>query len=558
MASTGSTARASAAGTFVLRGGTVVDGSGAPGAPADVLVRDGVISTVGVVSRSDARDATEVDVGGSVVAPGFIDLHTHYDAQVLWDPDLSPSSWHGVTTVVMGNCGFSIAPTTAEGREAIIGTLENVEDMAPEALREGVRWEFESFPEYLDLLDRVPKRLNVGAMIGHSALRLFVMGDDAIERQATPNEIRQMQAVLGDALAAGAMGFATSRSASHVGHLGKPVASRVGGVDELLALVDAVDASGRGVIEIAAGAGLDEVAQMAGRCARPLMWSSLLTGRYAPKSALDMVDETTAIGSHVSAQISCRPLVLQVTLLEPRGFVSMSTFAEIVSLPVTERAERYRSAEWRERARAETSARWGDRWPSIEVDESPTQPELVGSTLAEIARARGGDAFDAMLDVALTDDLRTRFTVPLLNDDETELGALLRDTRTVLGLSDAGAHASQLCDACFSTHLLGHWVRQVGAIPLELAVWRLTGQPAELLGLTGRGLVRPGHIADLVVFDPDTVQPGRRERVRDQPGGTERLVVHAEGIEHVWVNGGPIVAHGTPVDGATTGRLLRS
>lgn len=415
----------------------------------------------------------------------------------------------------------------------------------------------ESFPEYLDLLERVPKRLNVAAMIGHSALRLFAMGDDALERPADPNEVQTMQRLVREALAAGAAGFATSRSGSHIGHLGKPVASRIADTDELLAIVDAVESAARGVIQIAAGNTLDEVEQIARHTTRPVTWSALLTGRYAPVTALDMVQRTAELPGWVLPQISCRPLVLQMTLREPRGFASLNAFAEVLALPIDRRSAHYRDAEWRDRARVETNARWGSRWGSVTIDESPTRPDAVDRSLLDLATDAGQDPFDTLVELALADDLATRFTFTIMNDDEAELGALLRDERTLLGLSDAGAHASQLCDACYSTHLLGHWVRARQALPLELAVWRLTGQPATVFGFADRGVLKPGAVADLVAFDASTVAPGRRERRNDLPGGAERLVVHAVGVEHVWIAGQAVVENGRMVDGATPGRLLR-
>ncbi len=334
----------------LLRGATVVDGTGAPGRRADVLVEGDRIRAV--EPRLTAPGAEVIDLDGLVLAPGFIDIHTHYDAQVLWDPDLTPSSWHGVTTVVMGNCGFSLAPTKAADRPAVVGTLELVEDMSADALDAGIRWEFESFPDYLALLERLPKRLNVGAMVGHSAVRLYALGDEAFERAAEPDEVAAMGRALADGLDAGALGFATSRSPSHVGQGGRPVPSRVGATDELLRLVDVVTASRHGVVQIAAGMGLDEVALIAARTDRNITWTALLTGRYEPISALEMVERTAGIGPHVWSQISCRPLVMQMNLLEPRGLATMPSFAAVLAVPVDGREALYREPGLARRRRA--------------------------------------------------------------------------------------------------------------------------------------------------------------------------------------------------------------
>lgn len=542
---------------LLLRGATVVDGTGGPARRADVGVAGGRIVAVG---DADPPAGTKVvDVSGLVLAPGFIDIHTHYDAQVLWDPDLTPSSWHGVTTVVMGNCGFGIAPTRPEHRSLVAQTLENVEGMSVAALEAGIPWTFESFPEYLDAVAAQPLRLNVGAMIGHTPLRLYVLGDEATERAATDEEIERMRALVAQALAAGALGFATSKSPTHAGAGGKPVPSRLAELDEVERIAGALGEAGRGVLQITPGPGLflDEFARLSRTLRRPVTWTALLTGLGERGRAVALAERTAALGGEVWPQIACRELVMQITLEDPFPLASVEPMGEILARPREQRAEVYADPAWRERALPAVGRAWRHRWGKIRVAETATHPELVGRSLTEIAAERGADPFDVMVDLALDDGLATRFWVVLLNDDPDELAELLRDRRCVLGLSDAGAHASQLCDACFSTHLLGHWVRERQVLTLEEAVWRLTGHAARVFRLADRGLIREGHAADLVAFDPDVVGPEPLERVWDLPAGADRLVARARGVEAVWVNGTPILTGGAPVTGAAPGTLVR-
>jgi N-acyl-D-aspartate/D-glutamate deacylase len=540
----------------LFKGGTVVDGSGAPRRVADVLIAGDEIVAVG--DLGGVSDAETIDARGLVVSPGFIDIHTHYDAQVLWDADLTSSSWHGVTTVVMGNCGFSIAPTRREHRGIICRTLENVEDMPLAALEAGIPWGFESFPEYLDVLAARPKRLNVAAMVGHSALRLYVMGEDAVERSASPDEVQMMRTVLAGAIRAGGIGFATSRSASHIGADGRPVPSRLAAPDEVVALASVLDDVGRGAIQIAPGGALDEVAMLARETSRPITWSALLTGRYAPRAATDLVDETASWREGVWPQISCRPLVMQLSPAEPRALAGLSAFQSILAADPERRIDLYRDSRWRDEATSQLETAWVDRWARMSIDESSAHPDLVGRRIAEVAEARGDSPATVFLDVAVDDRLASRFGMILLNDDEEELGRLLRDRRTLVGLSDAGAHSTQLCDACYSSHLLGHWVRDRQDLDLETAVWRLTGQPASIFGIAGRGLLRERYAADVVLFDPTTVAPLPPQRVKDMPGGIERLTAMARGIAAVYVNGTKILDDGRLVGDARPGMLLRS
>ena len=548
--------------TSVLRGATVVDGTGAPGRPADVRLDGDRITDVAAPGTVDTTGAEVVELDGLVLAPGFIDIHTHYDAQVLWDPDLTPSSWHGVTTVVMGNCGFGIAPTRPEHRGTIARTLENVEGMSVEALEAGIPWTFETFPEYLDAVEAAQPRLNVGALIGHTPLRMYVMGDEAVERPATAAEIGEMRRLVGEAMRAGAVGFATSKSPTHAGAGGLPVPSRLAEFDEVSAIAEALQEAGRGVIQVTPGPGLwmQQFAELSQRLGRHVSWTALLTG--VGRSAVDTLDKQAALGGDVWPQIACRPLVFQVTMADPFPFATVPAFKDILAVPHAQRADLYVDRQWRERARPDVDKQWVNRWSKTTVQETVKHAELRnGPSLAELAGARGTTPFDLLLDLSLDEDLATRFRIVLQNDDEDELGRLLQDPRAVLGLSDAGAHASQLCDACFSTHLLQHWVRNKGVLSVEQAVWRLTGHPAEVFEIAGRGRVAAGYAADLVAFDPGRVGvAGELERVHDLPAGADRLIAHSAGIEHVWVNGTPIRVDGDDLDldGARPGQVLRA
>ena len=519
--------------SYALRGALVVDGSGSAARRADVVIEGGRIASVGE-SPGVRSGVEEVDLSGLVLAPGFIDIHTHYDAQVLWDPELTPSCWHGVTTVAMGNCGFGIAPTRPEHRSTIARTLENVEGMSAEALEAGIPWGFETFPEYLDTLDGIPKRINVGAFIGHTPLRLYVMGDDAIERAATDDEVDDMRRAVLEAMAAGALGFATSRSPTHAGAGGRPVPSRLAEVEEVFRIADALRQAGKGVVQVTPGPGLflDEFASLSTELGLPVTWTALLTGFGARGTATALAERTAALGGEVWPQIACRPLVMQVALEDPFPIAMLPSMKEVLAVPRGERAGVYADQAWRERARPEVSKAWATRWSKMSIEETGRHHALRGRTVAELADERGVEPFDVLVDLSL-------------------------DKRTVLGLSDAGAHASQLCDACFSTHLLGYWSRERGTLPLEEAVWRLTGHPAQVFRLEGRGLVREGYAADLVAFDAEKVGTTEARRTWDLPAGADRLVVDSLGIEHVWVGGVATRADGMDVEDARPGRLLR-
>ncbi len=551
---------------IVIRGGTLVDGTGAPGRKADVKVAGGRIEAIGESLKGDR----ELDASGQVVAPGFVDIHTHYDAQVFFDPWLTPSAFHGVTSVVAGNCGFSIAPIREELVPLMARTLQHVEDMSFDTLSQGVPWdEFESFPQYLDAIERRGSALNYGCYVGHTAVRLYVMGEDAYERPATDDEIEKMQAVVADSMAAGAMGFATSASPTHNGDKGRPVPSRVADLAELRALLEPLRKMQKGVVALLPGGVLrnSEVFDVAKQVARPVTWTALLTVKGYPyhEKVIEENDAAREEGIEVWPQVSCRPLVFQMNLAEPFTLNARPSFAKLMGLDREARCAAYRDPKWREDSWEELSGGLGSlpfNWASISIAESPKHPELTGRSVVELASERNCTALDVMLDTSLDDDLATRFWSVLANDDPEGIAWLLPRDNVLLGLADSGAHVSQLCDACFATDLLGGWVRDRNVMTIERAVHKLTGEPASVYGLSDRGTVEAGKAADICVFDPDTVAPGPLRRVVDFPANGERLTADQPvGMSHVLVNGvvvredGAAVAEGLD---ARPGVVLRS
>lgn len=543
----------------VIRGGTVIDGTGSPGRPADVAVTDGVISGIG----EGLTGARTLDAAGLVVAPGFIDIHTHYDAQVFWDPSLTPSVFHGVTTVIAGNCGFSIAPVREPLVPLLARTLQHVEDMSLDTLTVGVPWEeFETFPEYLSAVARRGTALNYGCYVGHTALRLWAMGEEGYERAPTDAELAAMVAQVAASIEAGAIGFATSSSPTHNGDAGRPVPSRLADLDELRALAAPLRDAGRGVVAMLPGGVFsnDEVFELQAELGRPITWTALLTIAGVPyhEKVIAEHDEARARGVEVWPQVSCRPLVFQINLEEPFTLNIRPSFQALMGVSREERLAAYRDPAWRASAWEDLSGRTGVlpfNWPALSVAESVARPDLVGRKVVELAEEQGVTPLDVVLDLSLADDLQTRFWSVLMNDDPDGIAWLLPRDGVLIGLADSGAHVSQLCDACFATDLLGNWVRERGVMPLERAVHKLTGEPAAVFGLADRGVIEVGRAADLVVFDPDTVAPGPLRRLRDFPADGERLTADApEGMVHTLVNGVTIRADGEMVPDALAAR----
>lgn len=547
----------------VIRGGTVIDGTGSAGTTADVGISGGHIAEIG--PRLAGR--TTLDASGCVVAPGFIDVHTHYDAQVFWDPALTPSSWHGVTTVVAGNCGFSLAPCRPEHRDLIRRTLQRVEDMDAATVEAGVAWEYETFPEYLDVIERRGIAINYTAYVGHTAVRLYVMGEAAYEREsATPAELDAMAAIVREGLLAGAAGFASSSSPTHAGDGGRPVPSRLAGLAEVERLLEPLRDLRRGVAQFTVGDRIQhkDLYELQPRIGRPFSWSALLSvdGSDMTNQLRTLNQRGRAVGADVWPQVSCRPLSMQVTMDEPFSFNVAPSFKTLMGTSRADRIRAYNDPAWRRRAEQELEAVrvLQERWETISIAESNCRPTLQGRTVSDVAGEWGVSPLDVMLDISLEDDLRTRFKTILANSNDAVVTQLLNEDGVLLGLSDAGAHVSQLCDACLPTDLLGNWVRDRNTMSLERAIHKLTGEPARVFGFGDRGVLAPGFAADIVVFDPTTIGPGPLRRICDFPANGERLVADApQGIRHVLVNGAAIRADGDPnlaVIEARPGRVL--
>ncbi|MEO5724724.1 MAG: amidohydrolase family protein [Ilumatobacteraceae bacterium] len=543
----------------VIRGGTVVDGTGVPGVRADVAMSGGRITAVGVDLDGDEF----VDAAGCVVAPGFIDIHTHFDAQVFWDPALTPSCYHGVTTVVAGNCGFSIAPTRPADRGLIARTLEKVEDMDPASLDAGIPWDFETFPDYLQSVGRHGSVLNYAAYIGHTPLRIYVMGEQASQRAAEPDEIERMATLVREAMSAGACGFATSFAVTHLGADGRPIPSRWAERAEVEALCRAAAVGGRGVIGIngvSEHLHFNEIYDMQIELGIPITFTAVLTTTNdAHLKAMVVHRQGMARGAQVWPQISCRPLTFSMTLIEPFTLNTSPVFAELMPKSMAERRAAYADAGWRERVRNGWRAGQGisPRWETYEIMESVDHPDLVGRRLLDLANATDSDPLDVLLDIAAAEtDLRAlRVKAVLANDDEQGIAMLLREPGCTLGLSDAGAHVTQLCDAPLPTDLLGRWVRDKGVLTVEEAVHKLTQVQAEIFGFSDRGVIRAGLAADIVVFDPATVAPGPLRRVRDFPADAERLTADQPvGMRHSFVNGTPVIVDGVLSEEAVAAR----
>jgi N-acyl-D-amino-acid deacylase len=527
-------------------GGTIVDGSGKPGQRGDLGIRDGKVAAIGTAD-GEARET--IDATGRTVCPGFVDIHTHYDAQIVWDRMLSISPWHGVTTVVMGNCGFGVAPTRPQHRTMIMRTLEKVEGMSLGALKAGLGedWPFETFPQYLDALEARGAALNVGVLAGHTPIRTYVMGEDAVKRAASADETAAMARIVREAMEAGALGFATSGAATHNGYDGHPVPSRLAEFAEVDALVGAMQASGRGTVQATVGRKMfhPEFQQLARKHGVPVTWTALLAGMAGPGSHRKHIEQTRRYfeqdGLNIIPQVACRPINFDFDFNEPFIFEMRPVFKETMTADRARKRAIYADAAWRAAFKADLQpgqptplSGWAER---AVISIAPGHKDWEERPLAEVAAAEGKAPIDLALDLSLESDFAARFRFGVLNTDESEVAELLADPYTVVALSDAGAHASQLCDACYATHFLGYWVRERKLFALEQAIHMLTERAAKVFGITDRGRLGIGLPADVVVFDPATIGAGKIKRVWDLPSGADRLVAPASGIDAVLVNG---------------------
>ncbi len=552
---------------LLIEGALVCDGSGAPARRVAVAVEAGRIAAVGEAA-GPARE--RVDAEGLVLAPGIIDSHTHYDAQITWDPWITPSPAHGVTTAIIGNCGFTIAPCRPEHRALTMANLVKVEGMSMEAMEAGIDWSFEGFGEYLDALERRGTGVNVAAYLGHSSVRTFVMGDAAGERQATGEEVAAMCELVRRAMRDGAVGFATSTSAAHNGAGGRPMPSRLAAPEELAALVEAMGESGRGVFMLTKGrqTSVEYLEDLARRSARPVVVAALLHDATRPEAVfadLDAIRAARGRGRRMWGQVSCCPLTMDFTFRSPYVFESIPAWQPAMRTSGAERLAVLRDPAFREAVRRDiatspTVRLFNGEWDQVSVVQvaDASRAACEGLSIAELAAADAADPLDWILDLALAEDLATGFAAVLLNADEAAVGRLLVDEASSIALSDAGAHLTFFCDVGFGLRLLGHWVRERGVMTLEEAVHRLTGQPAAIYGIRERGLIVPGAWADLLLFDPATVGRSAARRAADLPAGAERLVTDPLGVHGVWVNGTRIIGTDAQALGAPlAGRVLR-
>ena len=548
---------------LVIRNALLLDGLGSPPRRGDLAVAGDRIAELGSVSTGGKEI---VDGDGLALMPGIIDNHTHYDAQITWDPGLSPSAELGVTTCIIGNCGFTIAPCRPADRSRVMRNLTQVEGMSLQALERGIRWDFESVPQYFDMLERRGAALNVAGFVGHSSVRTYVMGEAATQRAASDDEIATMRSLVADAMRAGAVGFATSTSPAHNGAGGLPMPSRLADERELRALVGALGEAGRGVFMLTKGGQtpvsfLESLAEQSGR---PVVIAALLHNSTNPDSVfhdLEQIEAANRRGRRLVGAVSCCPLSMDFTLRSPYTFEGLESWRPALGLEEKTYREKladpsFRSGIREELARPAHFRLFNGEWDKVQVAESRRR-ELEQRTVGALAAALGKDPLDFMLDLALEEGLDTVFNALLLNSDEAAVGRMLRHPRSLVSLSDAGAHLTFFNDASFGLHLLGHWSRELGVLSLAEAAWRLTGQPAKLFGIPGRGVLREGAYADLLLFDPSRVGRGANRRTFDLPAGQPRLKASGVGVHGVWVNGVQIFDERVSTD-SLPGRLLRS
>jgi N-acyl-D-aspartate/D-glutamate deacylase len=538
---------------LLIRQALVFDGSLSEPQMKDVAVFQGRIVALEDALQVQAKQTIEAQ--GLALMPGIIDSHTHFDAQITWDSYVRPSPAMGVTTAVIGNCGFTIAPCRPQDRELTMRNLTQVEGMSLEVLKQGIDWNFETFPEYMAMLKKKGCAINIAAYVGHSSVRTWVMGEQANKRQATAEEIEAMATLVKEAMAAGALGFATSTSPAHNGEGGFPMPSRLASDEEMMQLTLAMASHGRGVYMVTKGGQMPMsfLQSLAKSSGRPVMVAALLHNSTNPQAVFnDMaaIAQANAQGVPMIGQVSCCPLTMDFTFASAypvEGLVSWRPAMGLShdALKACLSNSTFRQTVKDELAQTATFRLFNNEWDKVHV----VQVALVEhqayeqKSVAELAHSLGQDPLDFALDLALKEDLLTVFTAQLLNSDTQAVGQLLNDPHSLVSLSDAGAHLTFFNDAGFGLHLLGHWARDLGLMTMTQAVHKLTAQPAKVLGLKDRGLVRTGYAADLMLFDPQTVGRGPKHRVFDLPGGAARLNTLATGVHGVWVNGQLIADH---------------
>lgn len=553
---------------LLIRNGTIVDGTGSPRFAGDVAVQDGRIVALGKV---DGSATAVIDAAGKIVCPGFVDPHTHYDAQITWDPLLSSSAEHGVTTVVMGMCGVGIAPCRPSERDWLTDDLVTVEGIDKDVLVEGIQWEWETFPEYVDAAERRGSGLNLAFLAPLSPLRTYVLGAEANERAATAAETQTIAGMLREAMDSGAWGFTTTASRQHIGHGGKPLSARLASREELAAYAGVLRRCERGVIELALTKRYAELAEdeeemirfLLDASGRPVTWVSLSNLKEKPGAALAILDRIEPLIRRGGVpQILTRPFMFDMNLRRPFMFTEMNTAKPLFDASFETQMAIYADKAFRDAFKEELKQ--GRKWAGVVKNaivvsvENPELKKYEGRTAGEIALERNQDPNDAFFDLAVADNLQVKFVVPRANTDPAQLADMLRDPRTLIGLSDGGAHLDMLCESGYTTYLLGHWVREEGALTLERAIQRITSEPADFIGFKDRGRLRAGVPADVVIFDEHAINsPQRPTPVKDLPAGGTRLYCKAEGISQVIVNGEVLYRDGRHT-GALPGQVLRS
>ena len=556
---------------LAIKNGTIIDGSGGPRYRADIGIQDGNIVEVGRI-QSNANEV--IDAEGKVVTPGFIDGHTHMDAQVAWDPLGSCSCWHGVTSVVMGNCGFALAPCRPEQQEWLARCLEAVEDIPTEAMMTGINWTWETFPQYLDNVSKLPKAINYGAFLGHSALRMYTMGDRALTETATENDLKHMGDSVAEALGAGALGLSTSRASTHVTPDGSPIASRIADWSEIDYLVDVMARHNHGIFQIgpdvASGEAhktfLNRLQKVAVDSGRPVMFGTLSTRQgvdpFPWQSQMQYLDDTADAGGRIFGQTTTRPIIALFSVKSYLPFDNLPVWRELRELPIQEQQQRFADPDIR-RALVADEARMKPRDNTFQgggaATTDPKKPDYTNlyalkgvdwddPTVDELSRMRSQHPVEVMLDLMIENEDQL-FVQPLVNETPEDVLGMLRHPRTLATFSDSGAHVCQEMGSSLQTHLLSYWVRNRNMFTLEEAVRMVTFDNASAFELTDRGLLRLGYRADIVVFDEATIKPRLPTVESDLPGGSRRLVQKADGIAATVVNGVT-----TLIDGESTDR----